>query len=96
MFDWFTYAFFGTRSSVALHLFYRDDPYSNANDYQPSGYSNGPEPHDTGYVNPMYKTKIQVGSQEPLPEQSDIAINQDDVVLTTDSWRHEQLKGPEV
>ena len=43
-------------------------------------------------MNPLYKTKA---NEEPLPEQSDIVIHQDDVVLTTDSWQKEQLKGPE-
>ena len=33
-------------------------------------------------ANPLYKTQINVSSREPLPEQGDIGVNLDSVVLT--------------
>ena len=73
--------------------FYRNEnPYDNAMDYQPgfSHFTNGGPDTQAGFENPMYRK-----TEEPLPEQSDITVHQDDIVLTTDSWQKEQLKGPE-
>ena len=56
-----------------------------------SSYGNGTD--TTGYVNPMYKTNLTYDNREPLPEQSDIDVDLDSVVLTHDSWQKEQLKG---
>ena len=74
--------------------FRNESPYDNANGFQPVGFNYAPEPQDNGYTNPMYVGRA-AANQEPMPEQSDIGITHEDVVLTTDSWQKEQLKGPD-
>ena len=83
------------RCHVLAFFFRQENPYDNTNGFQAVGFANVP-PTDTGYSNPLYKTNANfAGAQEPLPEQVDIGVTQEDIVLTTDSWQKEQLKGPD-
>ena len=60
-------------------------------DWEPDNacsYNNGPEQQGAGYVNPLYKTQINVSLREPLPEQGDIGVN-----LVLILWSSPQFMG---